>query len=126
MSDILDKLASVEARYEETAARLADPAVQADPNEFRALGKSLRDIEELTQKGREYRAVLRDLAGARELAEAGDAAAIAARRWPGRTAETLSSAAPTVDRNQLRYSRLSCWSSCRASPFKNGATSDST
>ena len=34
MSDMLDKLASVEARYDETATRLADPAIQADPNEF--------------------------------------------------------------------------------------------
>ena len=73
MSDILDKLTSVEARYDETAARLAEPAIQADPNEFRTLSKALREIEELTVKGRDYRSVLKALSDARELAAAGDA-----------------------------------------------------
>jgi peptide chain release factor 1 len=72
MPEMLDKLASVEARYDEMMARLADPAVQADPNEFRTLGKALSEIEELIAKAREYRAVLKDLAGARELASGAD------------------------------------------------------
>jgi peptide chain release factor 1 len=72
MPEMLDKLASVEARYDEMMARLADPAVQADPNEFRTLGKALSEIEELNAKAREYRAVLKDLAGARELASGAD------------------------------------------------------
>jgi peptide chain release factor 1 len=73
MSDLLDKLASVEARYDDLMHRLADPAVQADPAEFRTLSKALRDTEDLAEKSREYRSVLKDLAGARELAGGADA-----------------------------------------------------
>jgi peptide chain release factor 1 len=73
MSDMLDKLASVEARYEDMMARLADPGVQADPSEFRTLRKALSEIEELNAKAREYRGVLRDLDGARELAAGSEA-----------------------------------------------------
>jgi peptide chain release factor 1 len=73
MSELIDKLTSVEARYDELMARVGDPAVQSDPAEFRNVGKSLREIEELVHKGREYRDVLRQLAEARELAASGDA-----------------------------------------------------
>ena len=73
MSEMLDKLASVEARYDETMTRLADPALQSDPNEFRKLSKALSEMEELNGKAREYRTLLRDLDGARELASGADA-----------------------------------------------------
>ena len=73
MSEMLDKLASVEARYDEMMTRLADPAVQSDPNEFKKLSKAASEIQELNTKGREYRGVLADLAGARELAAGADA-----------------------------------------------------
>jgi peptide chain release factor 1 len=73
MSEMLDKLASVQARYDEMLTRLADPAVQSDPNEFRKLSKALSEIEELYGKAREYRGVLKDLDGARELANGADA-----------------------------------------------------
>ncbi len=95
MSDILDKLASIDTRYDDLMRRIGDPAVQADPAEFKAVGKALREIEPLTQKGREYRQVLSDLEGARELAASGDAemAALAAeevRELEARAAALLS------------------------------------
>ena len=72
MSDLLDKLSSIEARYDEFMAKLGDPAVQGDPQEFRTVGKALSDIEELVQKGREYRGVLAAIAQANELLASGD------------------------------------------------------
>ena len=72
MSDLLDKLTSVESRYDELMAKLGDPSTQSDPQEFRTVGKTLRDIEELVHKGREYRGVLAAIAGANELLGSGD------------------------------------------------------
>jgi peptide chain release factor 1 len=71
--DMLDKLASIEARYEHLLARVADPAVQADPVEYRTSSKAIAEIEELVERAREYRAVLDEIAQARELAEGSDA-----------------------------------------------------
>jgi peptide chain release factor 1 len=70
---MLDKLASIEARYEQLLARVADPAVQADPAEYRTSSKAIAEIEELVERSREYRAVLNEMAQARELAEGTDA-----------------------------------------------------
>ncbi len=72
MSDLLDKLTSVESRYDELMAKLGDPSTQSDPQEFRTVGKTLSDIEELVHKGREYRGVLAAIAGANELLASGD------------------------------------------------------
>jgi len=73
MSDLLDKLATVEARHDELMARIASPAVQADPGEYRSAAKALSDIEELVSKAREYRGVLDQIAQAQELAAGADA-----------------------------------------------------
>jgi peptide chain release factor 1 len=72
MADLLQKLSSVEARYEQLLARIADPAVQADPAEYRTQTKAASEIQELVERSREYRAVLDQLAQARELAASGD------------------------------------------------------
>ena len=72
MSDLLDKISSVESRYDELMAKLGDPSVQADPQEFKTVGKTLRDIEELVHKGREYRGVVDAIAQANDLLASGD------------------------------------------------------
>jgi peptide chain release factor 1 len=72
MSDLLDKLAAVEARYDKLAALVADPAVQADPAEYRRHAIALAEIEDLAARSREYRHVLEQIAQARELAAGGD------------------------------------------------------
>jgi peptide chain release factor 1 len=73
MSDLIDKLAAVEARYDRLAALVADPAVQADPAEYRRHAIALAEIEELAARSREYRRVLEQIAQARDLAAGGDA-----------------------------------------------------
>jgi peptide chain release factor 1 len=73
MSDLIDKLTAVEARYDRLAALVADPAVQADPAEYRKHAIALAEIEDLAARSREYRRVLEQIAQARELAAGGDA-----------------------------------------------------
>jgi peptide chain release factor 1 len=70
---MFDKLNSVEARYNDLLARIADPAVQADPAEYRANAKTLSEIEPLVDKFREYKTVVRELAETEELARSADA-----------------------------------------------------
>ena len=41
---MIDKLNSIESRYEELLERLADPAVQNDPAEYRTHAKALAEI----------------------------------------------------------------------------------
>jgi peptide chain release factor 1 len=69
---LFDKLASIEAKYEELMATLGTPQVQSNPNEFRKQSKALAEIEELVQKYREYQAVLGEIASAEELIKGAD------------------------------------------------------
>ncbi len=52
--------------------RMADPAVQSDPSEYRTVAKSLSEIEPLVDKFREYKTVTHEIAQAEELAASGD------------------------------------------------------
>jgi peptide chain release factor 1 len=70
---MLDKLKTVESRYEELMGRLGTAEVQYDAAEFRKASKTLSELEPLVQKFREYQAVEQDIAGAEELASGGDA-----------------------------------------------------
>jgi peptide chain release factor 1 len=69
---MFDKLHSVESKYEELMARMADPAVQSDPSEYRTVAKSVSDMEPLVDKYREFKAVSAEVAQAEELAKSGD------------------------------------------------------
>jgi peptide chain release factor 1 len=69
---MFDKLQSVESKYEELMARMADPAVQSDPSEYRTVAKSVREMEPLVEKYREFKAVSAEAAQAEELAASGD------------------------------------------------------
>src|SRR5574338_960582 len=69
---MFDKLHSVESKYEELMARMADPAVQSDPSEYRTVAKSVSDLEPLVDKYREFKAVSAEVAQAEELARSGD------------------------------------------------------
>jgi peptide chain release factor 1 len=70
---VLDKLKSVEARYDALTHLISGAAVQADPAAYRAHSKELAEIEELVERFREYRRVADSAAEARELAASGDA-----------------------------------------------------
>jgi peptide chain release factor 1 len=70
---MLEKLASVEARYGELMASLGTSTVQNDPAEYRKQAKALSEIEPLVEKYREYRGVAEQIAQAEELARGTDA-----------------------------------------------------
>ena len=68
---MFDKLQAIEERYDKLMALIADPAVQADQQEYRRHTRALSEIQPLVEQFREYKAVVEELAEARELA-AGD------------------------------------------------------
>src|SRR6476619_174152 len=63
---MFDKLTSIEAKYEQLAAEMADPAVQADNAKFRAHSKAVAEMQPLVEKFREYKHVLAQIAGNEE------------------------------------------------------------
>jgi len=65
---MIDRLARIEANHAELTARLASPEVLADPRAVRETSKALAELEEVVALARRYRAVERELAGARDLA----------------------------------------------------------
>src|SRR3954453_19456515 len=69
---MFDKLAAEEQRYEQLMARLGTTEVQSDPADYRKHAKALAEVEPLVEKFREYKSVAADIAGAEELASAGD------------------------------------------------------
>src|ERR1044071_5793752 len=69
---MFDKLAAEKQRYEQLMARLGTTEVQSDAAEYRKHAKALAEVEPLVEKFREYKSVAADLAGAEELASAGD------------------------------------------------------
>jgi peptide chain release factor 1 len=69
---MFDKLATVEARYEELTNSLGTASVQNDPSEYRKQAKMLAELEPLVEKYREHRTVAAELTQAEELAGAGD------------------------------------------------------
>jgi peptide chain release factor 1 len=69
---MLDKLAGVEARYEELEKMLADPAVMMDYEKVAELAKERSDLQEIVETYREYKKQMNDLQGAKELAYGSD------------------------------------------------------
>src|SRR6476619_8184622 len=64
---MIDKLLSVERKYEQMAAELQDPAVQADNANFRAHSKALAEMQPLVDRFREYKDVVREIAVTEEM-----------------------------------------------------------
>lgn len=85
---MLDKLASVEGRYEELMSSLGTSTVQNDPTEYRKQAKALSEIEPLVEKYREYKGVAAEIASAEELARSteADMRALAEEELAGLTA----------------------------------------
>jgi peptide chain release factor 1 len=65
---MFDKLTAIEARYDRLMALISDPAVQADPAEYRTHTKALSEIQETVETFRTFKGVLDELAQAQELA----------------------------------------------------------
>ena len=72
MSDLDTKLAEIARQYDEIQAELGTPEVSADPNELRRLGRELARLEPVVEAFRELNDVRAQLAGAREMRDAGD------------------------------------------------------
>lgn len=68
---MFDKLQGIEERYDRLMALIADPAVQADQQEYRRHTRALAEIQPLVEQFREFRSVDGELAEVRSLA-AGD------------------------------------------------------
>jgi len=73
-SGIEDRLAEIEARYEQVEAEMASPAVASDPEQLRDLGRAYAELGDVVRPYRELRSVLAQLDEARAMAsEDGDA-----------------------------------------------------
>ena len=70
---MLDKLLSVESKYDELLTLLGDATVQADQSQYRTHAKALAEIEPVVGKFREYKAVVSEITQAEELAAGDDA-----------------------------------------------------
>jgi peptide chain release factor 1 len=69
---VIEKLKSTAARYEELTRLVSDPAVQADPPTYRTHSKALAELQPLVDGFREYQRASDGLAQAREVASSGD------------------------------------------------------
>src|SRR6266536_1783635 len=58
---MFEKLQSIEDKYEQLAAEMADPAVQADNAKFRAHSKAVAEMQPLVEAFREYKRVLTEI-----------------------------------------------------------------
>lgn len=64
---MLDKLQSVEHRYEEVSNRLGQPGVANNQEEYKSLMKEFTELEEIVLKFREYKKVHQELQDAKEM-----------------------------------------------------------
>src|SRR6476660_1772931 len=59
---LIEKLRTVEARYDELTQQLADPAVVSDSKRYQKTAKSHAELGELVEKFREYKDLERGIA----------------------------------------------------------------
>jgi peptide chain release factor 1 len=64
---LIDKLASVEARYDQLSAEMSEPAVQGDSAKFRSHAKALAEIQPLVEQFRAYKDLAGQVAATEEL-----------------------------------------------------------
>ena len=75
---MLEKLAGIEARYEELNKLMSDPGVTGDYSRLRQVGQERSEIEPIVETFQRFKAIRKELEGARGLAEASDDAEMAA------------------------------------------------
>lgn len=69
---MIEKLESLEKRYDELSTQMADPSVICDHQRFQQLAKEHRKIEDIVLKFREFKKVSKELADSREMLAADD------------------------------------------------------
>jgi len=67
MDHFIEKLNEIEKTYNELEQRLADPAVLADPGQFKQLAKARRGLETTVETYHKWQEVQRQLSGAQEI-----------------------------------------------------------
>jgi peptide chain release factor 1 len=70
---MLEKLETIESRYNQLAALLADPGVQADTGQYRTHAKALAELEPLVHAFQQYKTVASELEDAQQLLKGQDA-----------------------------------------------------
>jgi peptide chain release factor 1 len=64
---MIDKLEKIFLRFEEVKALMSDPAVAADQQKSRDLGKELRSLEPIVKTGMQYKKAMDDSTGSKEV-----------------------------------------------------------
>jgi peptide chain release factor 1 len=64
---MIDKLEKIFLRFEEVKALMSDPAVAADQQKSRDLGKELRSLEPIVKTGMQYKKAMNDSTGSKEV-----------------------------------------------------------
>ena len=72
MTDLDAKLAEVALQYDSLQAELSRPETSADPSEIRRLGQELARLEPTVEAFRRLESIRHELAGVREIGDAGD------------------------------------------------------
>jgi peptide chain release factor 1 len=72
MSDLLERLADLEARARGLEERLAEPGLAADRAEYAKVGKQLGALRPVLEAARRYRQVLAEIEGSRDLLSEAD------------------------------------------------------
>jgi peptide chain release factor 1 len=95
MSDLDATLAEIALQYDDLQAQLSRPETSTDPNLIRRLGKELARLEPTVAAYRRLEAIRSELAGVRELGDAGDG-----------DDEMKAMAREEIDRLELEQTRL--------------------
>ena len=66
------KLDNIKTKFEQLTGEISDPAVIADTKTWTKLCKEHSSLQPIVEKYDEYRKILSDIEGAREIIEAGD------------------------------------------------------
>ncbi len=69
---MIDKLQTLEEKYEALARQMADPAIAGDPEKYTALAREYAELEELVKTFRRYKKVLAELEEARQILKESD------------------------------------------------------
>lgn len=69
MTELLAKLEELEKKYDELTAKIGDPEIIADHARWQGYVKAHKELEEIVLAYREYKKIVADLNGARELLE---------------------------------------------------------
>ena len=69
---VLQKLKSLQAHYDELTRLVSDAGAQANPSTYRTNLKAIADLQEVIDRYADYQRVAKDLANNRELAASAD------------------------------------------------------